>query len=92
MTGAIKNASSLLQSYAKTRVRFDKVAKLVEGFESPFGLELLATVHWVMKNEHVVSIQDIVEKVYEWNQKKKQFTPRQIELAVHELRNKGWFL
>ncbi|MDD9998304.1 MAG: hypothetical protein OXQ89_11225 [Rhodospirillaceae bacterium] len=27
--------------------RFDRVADLVEGFETAYGLKLLSTVHWV---------------------------------------------
>ena len=45
--GAVENARATLAKRPETRDRFERVAKLVEGFESPFGLELLATVHWV---------------------------------------------
>jgi hypothetical protein len=41
-----------LTQYPDTRARFEKVAKLVEGFESPFGLELLASTHWVIEQEN----------------------------------------
>jgi hypothetical protein len=40
-----------------------KVARLVEGFESPFGLELLSTVHWVTEQEPVGSIDDVVNQI-----------------------------
>ena len=33
---------------------------------------------------------DIVEKTYMWNDRKKQFTPRQIGLAVDVLSRKEW--
>lgn len=42
LPGAIQKASSFLMQYPDTRERFEKVGKLVEGFESPFGLELLS--------------------------------------------------
>jgi O-acetyl-ADP-ribose deacetylase (regulator of RNase III) len=58
--GAIEEATAFLQQHPDTRTRFDKVAKLVDGFESPFGLELLSTVHWIMKNESVNSISEVV--------------------------------
>jgi hypothetical protein len=35
----------------RTRERFDRVSELVEGFESPFGMELLATVHWLFQHD-----------------------------------------
>ncbi len=40
------------------------MTSLVEGFESPFGLELLATVHWVMKHESVDSVPEVVDRVH----------------------------
>lgn len=88
--GAVEDAAAFLQQHPDTRDRFDKVSALVEGFESPFGLELLSTVHWIMKNETVNSINDVVNHTYAWNERKRQFTPRQIELAMHVLVSKGW--
>jgi O-acetyl-ADP-ribose deacetylase (regulator of RNase III) len=88
--GAVEDASSFLQQHQETRSRFDKVADLVEGFESPFGLELLSTVHWVINKEPVHSIEDVVNTTYAWNPRKRQFTPRQIRLALDVLARKGW--
>ena len=88
--GAIEDATAFLQLHPETRARFDKVAALVEGFESPFGLELLSTVLWVMKNESVNSVDDVVRLTYAWNERKRQFTPRQIVLAMDVLSNKCW--
>jgi O-acetyl-ADP-ribose deacetylase (regulator of RNase III) len=39
--GAVEDAEHFLAQHASTRARFDKVADLVAGFETPFGLELL---------------------------------------------------
>lgn len=88
--GAVEDAAAFLQQHPDTRERFDKVSVLVEGFESPFGLELLSTVHWIMKNETVNAINDVVNHTYAWNERKRQFTPRQIELAMQVLVSKGW--
>jgi len=88
--GAIEDATGFLQQHADTSTRFDKVADLVDGFESPFGLELLSSVHWVMKNEPVNSVDDVISHTYAWNDRKRQFTSRQIALAVDVLSRKGW--
>lgn len=88
--GAYEDASNFLQQHPQTRQHFDKVSELVEGFESPFGMELLATVHWVATKEHAKSKDEVVAKVHQWNERKKQFAPRQIELAYHTLTEKGW--
>lgn len=88
--GAIEDAMIFLNQHTETRVRFNKVAELVEGFESPFGLELLSTVHWVMKNESVNSMDEVINHSYAWNDRKRQFTHRQIALAVDVMSRKGW--
>jgi O-acetyl-ADP-ribose deacetylase (regulator of RNase III) len=88
--GSVEEAERFLNEAADTRARFDRVAELVEGFESPFGLELLATIHWVATREDVASVEDVVARVYEWNERKKQFTPRQIKLGFDALTAKGW--
>jgi O-acetyl-ADP-ribose deacetylase (regulator of RNase III) len=88
--GAIEDATAFLQQHADTSTRFDKVAELVDGFESPFGLELLSSVHWVMKNEPVNSVDEVISHTYAWNDRKRQFTPRQIALAVDVLSRKDW--
>lgn len=80
--GAVKEASAVLEGYPDTRHRFDKVSQLVEGFESPKGLELLSTVHWVINQEKADSVDDIVQGVYAWNDGKRRFTPRQIQVAT----------
>lgn len=88
--GAVEEANEFLSQHQETRTRFDKVAELVEGFESPYGLELLATVHWVTKQTAVPSVEDVTQRIYAWNERKRQFTPRQIGLAMNVLSQKGW--
>ncbi len=88
--GAVEEASRFLDAHPETRAHYARVTELVEGFESPFGLELLSTVHWVIKHETPQSREDVLQKTYAWNPRKRQFTPRQINLAVDVLMDKGW--
>jgi hypothetical protein len=44
------------------------VADLVADFETPFGLELLAKVHWVIRNDPVETTQDIVARSLQQSQ------------------------
>ena len=88
--GAVQDASAVLNRSHSARKRFDRVAKLVEGFESAFGLELLSTVHWVLERDTPTSRDDLVARTYGWNERKKRFSPRQIELAADVLVEKGW--
>lgn len=88
--GALEDAQTFLKDKAETVSRMERVFDLVEGFESPFGLELLSTVHWIMTNEQPKNLDDVVHKTYSWNDRKKQFSRRQIALAVDVLTRKGW--
>lgn len=87
MPGALEQAEAFLAGEADTNARFQRVAELVSGFESPFGLELLATVDWVMAEKRATTPEAICESVYAWDARKRQFTPEQIELAAARLRN-----
>jgi O-acetyl-ADP-ribose deacetylase (regulator of RNase III) len=89
--GAVEDANAFLQAHQDTRARFERVDALVEGFETPFGLELLATVHWVAQQDQgAQSQEDVVAKTYAWNDRKRQFSPRQIGIALKVLTDKGW--
>ena len=89
--GAVEEANAFLQRHAETRGRFERVSQLVEGFESPFGMELLATVHWLFTHDEPPrSREEAVEQIYDWNPRKRRFTPRQIGLAADVLAAKGW--
>lgn len=88
--GAVKEAETFLAEDVETRARFDRVGNLVEGFETPFGLELLATVHWVATREQAATADEVRTKVYAWNDRKRQFSPRQLDIALAALRAKGW--
>lgn len=88
--GAAEDAKAFLEADIETRARFERVAELVEGFETPFGLELLATVHWVMTQQGASGLDEVIEHTYAWNERKRQFTPRQIGIAVDCLTRKGW--
>lgn len=88
--GAVQDAAAFLQAHPDTHERFDRVARLVEGFETPFGLELLTTVHWVIVQEKAQSRDEILRAVYSWAPRKRKFSTDQIDLAVERMRSEGW--
>ena len=88
--GALEDARVFLESRADTRARFGRVSDLVDGFESSFGLELLATVHWIAGAQLVRDLDEVARCTHAWNARKKQFSRRQIELAFNVLSEKGW--
>lgn len=89
--GAVDDARRLLSSDAETTARFERVSKLVEGYESSFGLELLATVHWVAtKQMQTTETEQVIQAVRSWGPQKQKMTDRQIQLALDRLRSLGW--
>ena len=89
--GAVEEARAFLDKSVDTQARLARVSDLVDGFESRFGLELLATVHWISGDAgQAQGVDEIVRQTYSWNEGKKQFSRRQIELAFHVLSGKGW--
>ena len=90
LPGAFDSASAFIASHPNTQARFDRVAKLIHGFETPFGMELLATVHWVCAREGANSGDEAVERAYCWNERKKGFGREEIALAREVLAAQGW--
>lgn len=88
--GALKDADAYLQNQPETIQRLDRVSDLVNGFESSLGLELLATVHWVVNENPSATDDDIITLTHAWNQRKKMFSKRQIHIALKTLQDKGW--
>ncbi|MGE5481319.1 MAG: macro domain-containing protein [Bacteroidota bacterium] len=88
--GAVRDAETFLNTHVKTHERLEQVARLVQGFETPYGLELLATIHWVATREGARELADIAHRVHEWNKRKRQFSLVQIELAAQRLQSQGW--
>jgi O-acetyl-ADP-ribose deacetylase (regulator of RNase III) len=88
--GVAAEAEAFLSSESDTQERFDRVARLVEGFETPYGLELLSTVHWIATADGVHNREQIAAAVWAWDHRKRQFTPEQIELALDRLEELRW--
>lgn len=87
--GIADDAEKFLATKPDTLKRMEKVSRLVDGFETPFGLELLATVHWLVENG-ADSVSEVIKETYAWNKHKMQFSPRQIEIALSRLISLEW--
>jgi len=87
---AVATAEEFLDHHPKVHERFDRVVRLIEGFETPFGMELLSTVHWVAKNEGATEPNQAVDKVYTWNDRKRMFKEQHIRIAWDVLNREGW--
>lgn len=70
----------------------ERVANLIEGFQTPYGMELLATVHWVATHEpNAHSLDQAVSAVHAWNERKaKIMQPAHVRAAWSRLDAQGW--
>jgi O-acetyl-ADP-ribose deacetylase (regulator of RNase III) len=91
LPGAEDAARPVLEQHPETRERIDRVLDLIEGFESAYSLELLATVHWLLDHEGPRGLDDVVTAVQAWSPRKGlMFTPEHIRIAVEALESRGW--
>lgn len=88
--GAFEDAQRFVASRPEMQERVERVANLVEGFETPYGLELLATVHWVVTEQGANSPEEALTHIHNWNERKRTFTQRQVAIAFNTLKAKGW--
>lgn len=72
--GASTEASEFLKGRKESLERLEQVSDIIAGFETPYGMELLATVHWVMKQNKVIvrNPSEVVKEVFAWNDRKRQ--------------------
>ncbi|GAA0729977.1 macro domain-containing protein [Dactylosporangium roseum] len=93
LPGADTEAASFLASHPVTLERIARVLDLVEGFESSYGMELLATVHWVSERDpNAASDATVaVSAVRAWSRRKERmFMPDHVTVAWTALRDRDW--
>jgi O-acetyl-ADP-ribose deacetylase (regulator of RNase III) len=95
MPGALAEADEFIRTKGGSELgdQVERVRKLIDGFETPYGMELLATVHWVVTQEPGVSTEsDAVAAVHNWNARKRAvLRDDHIRLAWRRLDDQGWF-
>ena len=72
------------QSYQQT---ITKLGLLIEGFESPHGMELLSSVHYLVDHENNNNIDDVIKAFKNWNDHKSNgFSDTSIKDAFNRLK------
>ncbi len=67
--------------------RLQKVQALIEGFETPFGMELLATADWLLKDDPALTDEALTTAVHAWSERKRRLMqPSQLATAARRLR------
>ncbi len=88
---AAKEARRFLDQYPDTLNRLKRVAELIEGFETPYGMELLATVHWISKSLPNPDTSVVASEVRQWSpRKERKFTPDHVQVALERLSELSW--
>ncbi|MCV7027503.1 macro domain-containing protein [Mycolicibacterium novocastrense] len=93
LPGALDAAQAFLDGHPDTGKRIERVLELANGYETPYGLELLASVHWIAKEDPRASgdADLLVKEVQKWTPRKgRMFSEMHIRRAWENLRGKGW--
>src|SRR5690242_5588941 len=92
MPAAIAQVQEYLAEHPETATRISAVMSEIAGFESAYGLELLASVHWVMSHDEAARNNPEIthEAVRKWSQRKSSlFTREHVERAWQSVRDRG---
>ena len=82
----LEAANQFLQTHAESKARLASVARLIDGFETPYGMELLSSVHWVSTRQKAETVSEVLEGLKGWSDRKaKMFKPFHIEAALAQL-------
>jgi O-acetyl-ADP-ribose deacetylase (regulator of RNase III) len=90
---AAAEARRFLNNLPDTVAHIERVGQLIHGFETPYGMELLATVHWVAQEDPAAKTdpEAAVSDVHAWSEHKRaRFQPRHIQASWERLREQGW--
>lgn len=93
LPGAVEEADNSLTGHSDSVTRLLRVAELIEGFETPYGMELLSTVHWVCTHGDSVALDadSAVVTVHSWNPRKREmFRCEHIRVAYYRLKDLAW--
>lgn len=85
-----------LDSDLETTERLEKVRQLIEGYETPYGMELLATIHWLASHEEkrATTLDEVIAGFQTWpdktGRKASLFKKSHIATAWGRLKQQGW--
>jgi hypothetical protein len=88
---AMREAEAWLSDHPDVREAYERVAQLIDGFETPYGLELLATTHWVAVHDDAGDPTSAAQLVRQWSARKgRLFTDDHVRVAWQRLDEGGW--
>ncbi len=90
---AAAEAEKVVSHDEKLRERLDRVSRLIEDYSTPFGMELLGTVHWVITREAKEdrSSAGLMSVIRNWSSRKAAtMSPELVNKSLQRLRDQGW--
>lgn len=93
LPGSVPAADEFLKGNNEAFFRLERVRSLIEGFETPYGMELLSSVHWVSREDSDAARNPdhALRAVKSWNSRKARvFKSPHIVIAWQRLHSKGW--
>jgi O-acetyl-ADP-ribose deacetylase (regulator of RNase III) len=92
LKGAAEAEDAVLESALESRGRLARVGRVIEGFETPYGMELLSSVHWVAQHDPSVrTAADAARSGAAWNERKRRmFSAAHVAVAWRQLADEGW--
>ena len=93
LDGAGEEANAFLADYTADNARVERVKGLIEGFETPYGLELLSSVQWLALHQTPPALDSdaAVAALADWSERKRRmFQPAHIHIAWKRLVDEGW--
>jgi hypothetical protein len=89
----VEKADAVLVEQPESMARLKRVADLIQGFETPYGMELLSSVHWVCTHNSpkATTADAAVVGVHNWNDRKREmFRTDHVRVAYDRLRELSW--
>ncbi len=93
LPGAVEEADRLLAGEEEARERLARLSALIEGFETPYGMELLASVHWVARHDEQPARdpEAAMTAIRGWTRRKAElFKPYHVQVAWERLHAEAW--
>ncbi|MDZ7621343.1 MAG: macro domain-containing protein [Candidatus Competibacteraceae bacterium] len=97
LPGAVEEAADFLADRPESLSRLERITDLIEGFETPYGMELLASVHWTAhrggpnQERPAGNPEEALAHIHAWNPRKQRvFKPEHIRTAWQQLDQKDW--
>lgn len=90
---ALLEADDFIQNNSNQELanQLQKVADLIDGFQSPYGMELLSTVHWLALHENAKNANEALSRIQNWNDRKRKIMREShVKIAWQRLHECNW--